>query len=521
MTMTVRDIRPDVRPLSFSEAVSRIEDATLVIHGHQGWNTPVSGVTVNSSDIEHGWIFVAVAGLVQHGASFFPQAVAGGAVAVVTDSAGAQIIKEISTNIPVVVVQDPRFAAATIASVIHHDPATRIRTLAVTGTNGKTTTTYLMRSALRGTYPDAALCGTVQTHVGDVEFLSQKTTAESPVVYRFLDLAAQKNLGAAIVETSSHALSLGRVHDIIFDVAVFTNLQHDHLDYYGDMENYFEAKKELFTPQHARFGVICVDDVWGQRLARETSIPHVTYAAMTDTPADWCAREIHCDRDTHSTIFTLQSPQGDSYSLSLPILGSVNVQNAVAAFISALTLGLDIDEVIASLAHADQIPGRMEIVNPTRTDQPLVIVDFAHTPEGLEWTLRTARDLTTGRVSVVFGTDGERDPSKREDLGAVAAREADVLWVTDENPRYEDPQSIRNFLLRGIDRVRPDRVDVTEVSTCRRDAVRRAILQSHVDDIVMITGKGPEWYQEIEGIKHAYSDTSTAREILQQAPSFD
>lgn len=517
---SVVDIRPTVEPLPLSQALQGLNvEAFLDARGNalsasEVDALKVSGATVSSLDCEAGWVFVAIPGLTQHGVRFASAAQANGASVLLTDAEGAELARQAGVDLPVVVVADPRSAAALVSKNIYGSPAEKLKTMAVTGTNGKTTTSFLMRAALGVEFADPAICGTVETRIGDLRFRSDQTTAESPVVERLLAFTLEKGLGGAVVETSSHALSFGRVDGIVFDVVAFTNLQHDHLDYYGEMENYFAAKKMLFTPAHSKRGVVCVDDEWGQRLAREASVPVTTVAALSEEEADWTVRNVHPDQGLGKIVFELVDPEGVAHPVAMPILGEVNVQNTAVAIVSALSLGYDTDEVIAALERAEQIPGRMQKINPEPRNQPLVIVDYAHTPEALEWTLRSTRDLTVGKLVIVFGTDGDRDASKREVIAGIAAREADVLWVTDENPRTEDPQSIRDYLMRGIKSVRPDLNDVTEVTTCRRDAVRKAILAAQPGDTVIITGKGSEWYQDIEGIKHEYNDVPVAREVL-------
>ncbi|MDY3665097.1 MAG: UDP-N-acetylmuramoyl-L-alanyl-D-glutamate--2,6-diaminopimelate ligase [Schaalia hyovaginalis] len=517
---SVVDIRPAVAPLPLPRALEGVSVEALFdssgapIALEDASAIEVRGVTVSSNDCDRDWIFVAIPGLTQHGVRFAQAARTAGASVLVTDAEGARLAQTMNLGLPVVVCSDPRSATATIARTVYGAPASRLTTMAVTGTNGKTTTSFLMRAALGVRHSDASLCGTVETRIGDLRFRSDQTTAESPVVERFLASTLEKGLGAAVVETSSHALSLGRVDGVVFDVVGFTNLQHDHLDYYGDMESYFAAKKMLFTPEHSLRGVVCVDDEWGRRLASEAGVPVVTVAALSAEEADWRVEDAHPDRSIGRTVFTLVDPDGDGHRVAMPILGEVNVQNTAVAIVAAVQLGYPVDDVIRAVEGAEQIPGRMEKVNPEPGAQPLVIVDYAHTPEALEWTLRSTRELTAGRLHIVFGTDGDRDASKREILAAIAAREADVLWVTDENPRTEDPQGIRDYLLRGIAAVRPALEDVTEIRTCRRDAVRRAILAADAGDTVIITGKGAEWYQDIEGIKHEYNDVPVAREVL-------
>ncbi|MDC4233300.1 UDP-N-acetylmuramoyl-L-alanyl-D-glutamate--2,6-diaminopimelate ligase [Actinomyces sp. B33] len=520
---SVVDIRPAVPLIDLVDALDGVGVRRFI--GASGSDeslvpgaVSVRGVTVSSEDCDDEWAFVAIGGLVRHGARFSGAARRAGANVVVTDEAGAGEAHTASGGLPVVVVDDPRAAAAVISANVYRHPASRLTTMGVTGTNGKTTTSYLMRAALRARFADPALCGTIETRIGDLSFLSSRTTAEAPVVQRFLALADEKGLGAAVVEASSHAVSLHRIDGAVLDVVGFTNLQHDHLDYYGDMETYFEAKKGLFTPERALRGVVCVDDEWGRRLAVESRIPVATVSALTDEPADWMVRDTHPDPAIGRTVFTLVDPRGQGRPVAMPILGDVNVQNTALAIVSAVQIGLDVDEAIRAVEAADQIPGRMEKVNPSPGDEPLVIVDYAHTPEALEWTLRSTRELTRGRLVIVFGTDGDRDASKREHLAQVAARGADVLWVTDENPRTEDPQRIRDALMRGVASQRPGLEGVVEIVTSRRDAVRKAILAAGAGDTVIVTGKGAEWYQEVEGVKHAYNDVDVAREVLACAP---
>ena len=516
---SVTDIRPSIDPLPLQRAFDGLDvegfyGADGASAALKGCDLAVTGVTVSSNDCEPGWIFVAIPGLKQHGIRFAHAAIEAGASVILTDEEGRVQAHERGLGTPVVQVADPRGVVPALCANVYSCPSSRLTTMAVTGTNGKTTTSYLMRAAIASRFPQASLCGTVETHVGPISFEAVRTTAEAPVIARFLAATEQYGCGAGVIELSAHALSLHRVDGIVFDVAAFTNLQHDHLDYYGDMEHYFAAKALLFTPEHSRAGVVCVDDEWGRRLATQATVPVTTVSALTSESADWQVRDVAPDKAIGRTVFTLVDPDGVGHRVAMPILGEVNVQNTAVAIVSAVTLGIDLADVIASIEDAPQIPGRMEKVNPTPGAQPLVIVDYAHTPEALEWTLRSTRELTPGKVVIVFGTDGDRDATKREYLAAIAAREADVLWVTDENPRTEDPQSIRDYLLRGIASVRPGMEDVTEVMTCRRDAVRRAILAADPGDTVIITGKGAEWYQEIQGIHHRYNDVPVAAEVL-------
>lgn len=516
--MSFTDIRPHIEPMPFLQAVADIDVLRWIDGDSPAQDTPVCGVTVSSRDCESGWIFVAIPGLKKHGITFAQGAIRQGAVAIITDEAGAAQLSTLGITAPVAVVEDPRHASALVAARVNGMPAERLVTMAITGTNGKTTTSYMMRAALQAIHPNPALTGTNESLVDNIRFRSDQTTAEAPAIQRLLALAVERELGAAVIETSSHALSLNRVDGIQFDVVGFTNLQHDHLDFHHTMEEYLEAKAILFTPEHAKRGVVCVDDQWGQKLAQTASIPVQTVAALSDTPADWTVTSTRPDLKSGRLFFTLRDPQGTEHVVPMPILGEVNVQNTAVAIVCAAQLGIPMDKILHAIEHAEQVPYRMQKMNPVPQGQPLVIVDYAHTPEALEWTLRSTQTITSGKLYIVFGSDGDRDPIKRPILGRIAAQVADVLFVTDENPRTEDAQSIRNEVLAGVREVRPDLHDVVEVTTCRRDAVRRAILTAQYGDTVIITGKGPEWYQDIGGIKHEYNDAPVSMEVLSQDP---
>lgn len=512
--MSFESIRPTVEPMPFAQALRDVPVLRWINADQPAQETLVSGVTVSSRDCDQGWVFVAIPGMVRHGVAFAASAIREGAVAVITDEVGAQELAAQGENVAIAVVDDPRAVGAIAARNVYGNAAEKLLTMAITGTNGKTTTSYLMRAALQARFPNPLLSGTVETIADTFRFRSDQTTAEAPIIHRLLAFAVQQGLGGAVVETSSHALSLNRVDGIVFDVVGFTNLQHDHLDFYGTMDEYFKAKALLFTPEHSKLGVVCVDDEWGKRLAETASVPVVTVAALSDSPADWHVRNIHPDMEAGCMVFTLVSPDGEEHRVIMPIMGEVNVQNTAVAVVCAVEAGIEMADVLHAVEHAEQIPGRMEKINPQPHNQPLVIVDYAHTPEALEWTLRSTRELTPGKLHIVFGTDGDRDPTKREVMARIAAEQADVLWITDENPRTENAQSIRDQLLAGARLVRPDLEDVTEIKTCRRDAVRKAILNAQPGDTVIITGKGAEWYQDIDGIKHEYNDAPVSREVL-------
>ena len=369
---SVIDIRPSIDPTPLARALAGID-----IEGFYGVDgapaaidasdVSVTGVTVSSDDCEPGWIFVAIPGLTQHGIRFAHAAIEAGAAVILTDEEGRVQAHERGLGAPVVQVADPRGVVPALCANVYSSPATRLTTMAVTGTNGKTTTSYLMRAAIASRFPKASLCGTVETHVGPISFEAVRTTAEAPVIARFLAATEQYGCGAGVIELSAHALSLHRVDGIVFDVAAFTNLQHDHLDYYGDMEHYFAAKALLFTPEHSRASVVCVDDEWGRRLATQATVPVTTVSALTSESADWQVRDVAPDKAIGRTVFTLVDPDGVGHRVAMPILGEVNVQNTAVAIVSAVTLGIDLADVIASIedaafdARADPRQGRRRL----------------------------------------------------------------------------------------------------------------------------------------------------------------
>ncbi|RHA42007.1 UDP-N-acetylmuramoyl-L-alanyl-D-glutamate--2,6-diaminopimelate ligase [Cellulomonas rhizosphaerae] len=474
----------------------------------------VTGVTVASNDVEPGDVFVAVPGLRVHGAAYAAQAVEAGAVAVITDTAGAATLAALS--VPVLVSDDPRALAGPLAAVVHERPADRLTTVGITGTNGKTTTTYFVDAALRAVHPVTAVMGTVELRIGDEGIESPRTTVEAPVLQAILALALERGAGAVAMEVSSHALALGRVSGLELDVVAFTNLQRDHLDFHGDMDGYFRDKARLFAPGQGRRGVVVVDDEWGRRLVREAQIPVESLATHVGAPegadADWAVVAADIGLDGVGSAFTLRTPDGALLEAHSPLPGLVNVSNAALAIVVAHRAGVPLDVAVEAVGHAGAIPGRMERVIERGDGLPLALVDYAHTPDALVLALEAVRPITPGRLVIVFGSDGDRDQGKRPIMGEIAARLADVIVVTDENPRSEEPAAIRSAILDGVRAVRPDLTDVHE-ATSRTQAIHDALALAHEPDTVIITGKGHEPTQEIAGVFHRYND----RDVLRSA----
>jgi UDP-N-acetylmuramoyl-L-alanyl-D-glutamate--2,6-diaminopimelate ligase len=464
----------------------------------------VTGVTVASGDARPGDLFVAVPGLKVHGARFAGEAIRCGAVAVLTDATGAALL---TAGVPVLVADDPRSLAGPAAAWLYDEPAGKLVTVGVTGTNGKTTTAYFVDAALRAVHPLTAVLGTVELRIGDEAIESPRTTVEAPVLQAICALAVERGAAALTTEVSSHGLALNRLAGMRFDVAGFTNLQRDHLDFHGDMAHYFAAKARLFTPELARRGVVVVDDEWGRRLAAQSPIPVQTVSTHAEDPhdADWTVTQAQIGLDGVGSTFVLRGPDGERPAFS-PLPGLVNVSNAAAAIVLAHAAGVDLDVAIEAIGHAHEIPGRMERVIERGGGFPLCLVDYAHTPDALVLALEAVRPITPGRLIIVFGSDGDRDRGKRPIMGQVAARLADVLVITDENPRSEEPGSIRRAILRGALEQRPDGHDVVEITTSRADAIRHALSLAGDADTIIVTGKGHEPTQEIAGVFHRYND---------------
>ncbi|GAA2728601.1 UDP-N-acetylmuramoyl-L-alanyl-D-glutamate--2,6-diaminopimelate ligase [Cellulomonas aerilata] len=467
----------------------------------------VTGVTHASSEVEPGDLFVGLDGFRVHGAAYAPAAVAAGAVAVLTDAQGADRCGDL--DVPVLVADDPRALLGDLAAWVHGHPATELVTVGITGTNGKTTTSYFVDAALRAVHATTAVLGTVELRIGEEAIESPRTTVEAPALHALLRLARERDAGAVTMEVSSHALALGRVHGLTFDVVGFTNLQRDHLDFHGDMEGYFADKARLFAPAQARRGVVVVDDEWGRRLVAQSPVPVESVSTHVGSPqaagADWAVTAATIGLDGVGSTFTLRGPDGVEHAAASPLPGLVNVSNAALAIVLAHRAGVPLDAAIAAVGTAHAIPGRMERVVERGGGLPLALVDYAHTPDALVLALEAVRPITPGRLVLVFGSDGDRDQGKRPIMGQIAARLADVLVVTDENPRSEDPAAIRAQILAGARAERPDGTDIHE-ATSRADAIRAALALADDKDTIIITGKGHEPTQEIAGVFHRYND---------------
>jgi len=502
------ELRPSsVAALSLADVAARCGESVQIADAAAADAVRVTGATVDSRDVRAGDLFGAFPGFKVHGARFAADAVAAGAAAILTDAEGAALVLEAGLEVPVLVAADARVAMGEAAAAVYGDPSRDLVFVGVTGTNGKTTTAYFIDNALAQVHERRGIMGTVELRIGDQAIESPRTTVESPVLHGLLARMRDEGVTSAVTEVSSHAAALERISGVDFSVAVFTNLQWDHLDFHGTMEEYLAAKAKLFAPGRARRGVINVDDQWGRSLASTVEIPAWTVSTHPDDPhdADWTVTWADVGLDGVGSRFTFRDPDGTEHHAESPLPGLVNVSNAMVAIAAAHAAGLSLEQAIEGVASAHGVPGRMERVIERSAVDPLAIVDYAHTPDALTLALEGVRPITPGRLILIFGSDGDRDQGKRPVMGGIAARLADVIVLTDENPRSEEPAAIRAAIRAGIEAERPDLRDVHEVEP-RVAAVDYGLRLGRPGDTVIVTGKGHEPTQEIAGVFHRYND---------------
>ena len=473
----------------------------------------VTGVVLNSGAVRPGDLYVGVPGRNAHGASFAAAARDGGAVAVLTDPAGVDLAAE--SGLPLLVTPDARAALGEVAAWIHRTADNPATLFAVTGTNGKTSVVYLLYGILRQLGVTAGLTSTAERRIGDEAVTSSLTTPEASELHALLARMQEVDVRAVGIEVSAQALSRHRVDGLVFDVVGFTNLSHDHLDDYASMDLYFEAKRELFQPERSRRGVVTIDSDWGRRLVAESRIPVTTLSTDPEVDADWRLQVL--EETATYTSFVLEGPGGRRLETRVPLLGWYMAANAALAIVMLVESGYDLEQVAHVLERDGgidaYIPGRAERISGERG--PLVYIDYGHSPDAFLQTLGAIRRFTTGRVVMVFGADGDRDTTKRAEMGAIAARGADVVVITDFHPRWEDPAAIRAALIAGAREAVPDR-EVHEIAD-PREAFRAAVALVGEGDAILYAGPGHEDYHEVKGVKIPYSARDDAKQALREA----
>lgn len=468
----------------------------------------ITSIHYDSRRVKPGGLFVAVPGLKSDGHKFISGAVKAGASAVVVE-----VPVEVLPGVTVVRVKDSRAALSSLSASFYHQPSTRLRVIGVTGTNGKTTTTHLIEAILKKAGRSVGLLGTIGGRVGERTFPIAHTTPESLELQEILSQMSEAGADLAVMEVSSHALALKRVADCEFDVAVFTNLTQDHLDFHVNMEDYLQAKKLLFArlgqsaaKKDAKYAVINRDDPAVDMFIEAASVPVITYGLNEN--ARVTARQVSIV--PRGASFTAVLPDRE-VAVNLKLTGRFNIYNALAALTVGWMEGVEMDTVKSALEEVTGVPGRFELVDEGQDFA--VVVDYAHTPDGLENVLSTAREVTGERLITVFGCGGDRDRGKRPLMGEVASRWSDYVIVTSDNPRTENPGSIIDDILPGLKELPAERHEVVED---RRAAIARALGMARTGDTVVIAGKGHETYQIIGTETFPFDDREVAREVLRR-----
>lgn len=464
---------------------------------HEEQDRDVSGVAYNSQKVSAGGVFVCIRGYSTDGHRFIPDALARGAAAVVVEDGDADTGAAVK-----ICVGDARKALAEIGANWYGRPADELKIVGVTGTNGKTTVTSLMKQILEFSGKKVGLIGTNGNMIGSEFLPSERTTPESFDLQGLLRKMADSGAEYVVMEVSSHSLVLSRVYGIPFAVGVFTNLTQDHLDFHKTMENYLEAKKMLFSMCGS--AVVNADDEAGRAIAAECDCPAATYSI--EHPSDYQAENVRIS--ARGILFDLKTCE-KTYAARLGIPGKFSVYNAIAATAACIALGLSAEEVIAALTLAQGVKGRAETVY-TNTDYT-VMIDYAHTPDGLENIIRTVREFAKGRVITLFGCGGDRDSTKRPLMGEIAGRLSDYCIITSDNPRTEEPMDIIRQIEVGM-----KQTDCTYITIeNRREAIRYALMTAKAEDCIILAGKGHETYQVIGKEKRHFDEREVVKEILE------
>jgi UDP-N-acetylmuramoyl-L-alanyl-D-glutamate--2,6-diaminopimelate ligase len=504
-----RPARPQPRPIS---ALGSLLGVRLASAG--GSVSPdelgfITGITLDSRCVRPGDLYVALPGARVHGAVFCADAVAAGAAAVLTDPDGRA--RAAATGVPVFVLADPRARLGEVACWVYGNPSSRLRLIGVTGTSGKTTSTYLLEAGLRAAGHLTGLIGGVETRIGEDRLPSTLTTPEAPDLQALFAVMVERGVTAAAMEVSSHSLSLGRVAGTSFDVAVFTNLSQDHLDFHADLEDYFRAKASLFMPPV--MGVVNIDDKYGRRLAASGLVPITTFSAAGKPEADWRAVDVRSGAD--GSTFRVIGPGGVEADVSAGLAGVFNVANALGAVVALVEAGVRLEDAVAGIAACPGVPGRLERVPAPGLDVT-AFVDYSHKPGAVEAVLRSLRPVTQSNLIIVLGCGGDRDRAKRPMMGAAAASLADVAILTSDNPRSEDPLAILDAMLDGVLSVPQTERARVIIEPDRAAAIWQAVSMATAGDVIVVAGKGHETGQYVAGNVLPFDDRQVTAAALER-----
>jgi len=464
----------------------------------------VTGVSIDSHQIETGDLFVAVAGAKVHGATYAGNAKLNGAVAVLTDEVGAALI----TDLPVLVVADPRATAGVISAWLHNEPMRDMFSVGVTGTNGKTTVTTLLHQIAMAAGRQSGLVGTVETRIGDEVVEALRTTPEAPELQSLAAVMRERHMRNLFMEVSSHAVSLNRIGGSHFDIAAFTNLSQDHLDFHGDMDSYFAAKAALFSYKYADTAYINIDSTWAKKLLETQELPVVSISRHLNS-ADWYFERIEVG--TNWTTIAIRGTGGILIETNTKLVGDFNLDNLLMAIAICVASGIDpidIATITPSLIGAE---GRLEKVDLGQSFTALV--DYAHSPDSVKSVLETLRKSTTGKVIAVLGCGGDRDKGKRPLMGAALLAGSDIAIFTSDNPRSEDPTQIINEMVSGLTLPVTSAIEID-----RKLAIEIAVAAAKPGDVVVLLGKGHEPGQEIAGVKHNFDDRLELAAAIEATP---
>jgi UDP-N-acetylmuramoyl-L-alanyl-D-glutamate--2,6-diaminopimelate ligase len=464
----------------------------------------ITGISIDSHQIEAGDLFVAVAGTKVHGATYAGNAKLNGAVAVLTDEVGAGII----SDLPVLVVTNPRAAAGVIAAWLHKEPMRDMFSVGVTGTNGKTTVTTLMYQIAMAASRQSGLVGTVVARIGDEVIEALRTTPEAPELQSLAAVMRERHMRNLFMEVSSHAISLNRIGGSHFDIAAFTNLSQDHLDFHADMDSYFAAKAGLFSHKYADTAYINIDSPWAARLLEIQELP-VVRISRQEKSADWYFD--HIEIGVRSTAIAIRGSGGILIETSTKLVGDFNLDNLLMAIAICVASGIDPIDIAAITPSLTGAEGRLEKVDLGQSFSALV--DYAHSPDSVASVLETLRKSTVGKVIAVLGCGGDRDKSKRPLMGAALLAGSDLAIFTSDNPRSEDPAQIIKEMVSGL-----TLPGTCEVEPDRKRAIEIAVAAAKPGDVVVILGKGHESGQEIAGVKHNFDDRLVLAAAIEATP---
>jgi UDP-N-acetylmuramoyl-L-alanyl-D-glutamate--2,6-diaminopimelate ligase len=467
-------------------------------------NISIAGISIDSHQIEAGDLFIAVAGNKVHGATYAGNAKLNGAVAVLTDEVGAGII----TDLPVLVVADPRVTAGVVAAWLYKEPMRDMFSVGVTGTNGKTTVTTLMYQIAMAAGRQSGLIGTVETRIGDEIVEALRTTPEAPELQSLVAVMRERHMRNLFMEVSSHAVSLNRIGGSHFDIAAFTNLSQDHLDFHEDMDSYFAAKAALFSYRYADTAYINIDCPWAARLLEIQELPVVRISRHAKS-ADWYFERI--ETGVHSSTIAIRGAGGILIETSTKLVGDFNLDNLLMAIAICVASGIDPIDIAAITPSLTGAEGRLEKVDLGQSFTALV--DYAHSPDSVMSVLETLRKSTTGKVVAVLGCGGDRDKSKRPLMGAALLAGSDIAIFTSDNPRSEDPVQIISEMVSGL-----TLPATSEIEPDRKRAIEIAVAAAQPGDVVVILGKGHESGQEIAGVRHSFDDRLVLAAAIEATP---